>query len=119
VLDDAKRFDGPHQVEAYLGLVPSERSSGETQRKGRITKAGNGRLRALLVQVAVSMRRLRNPGTAALRKWADGIAARRGKKTAVVALARRLAGILFAMMRDGSSYVPRKEPSATEQVVAA
>ena len=40
-VDDPERFDRAHQVEAYLGLVPSERSSGEKQRKGRITKAGN------------------------------------------------------------------------------
>ena len=118
VLDDAQRFKGPHQVEAYLGLVPSERSSGETQRKGRITKAGNGRVRWLLVQVAVSMMRLRNPATTALRKWAEGIATRRGRKTAMVALARRLAGILFALMRDGSRYVPRRVPIETQPVAA-
>jgi len=45
VVDEAGRFDGPHQVEAYLGLVPSESSSGEKQRKGHITKAGNTRVR--------------------------------------------------------------------------
>ena len=99
-----RRFHRAHEVEAYLGLVPRELSSGESQRRGRITKAGNRRMRWLLVQAAVSILRLRDPRTAALRRWATGIAARRGKKIAVVALARRLAGLLYAMLRDGTTY---------------
>ena len=106
-IDDAQRFHRAHEVEAYLGLVPRELSSGESQRRGRITKVGNRRMRGLLVQAAVSMLRLRDPRTAALRRWATGIAARRGKKIAVVALARRLAGLLYAMLRDGTTYAPR------------
>jgi transposase len=107
-LDDVKRFRGAHALEAYLGLVPRELSSGETQHRGRITKAGSRRVRWLLVQAAVSILRLRDPRTVALRQWAMGIAARRGKKVAVVALARRLAGILYAMLRDGTGYAPRR-----------
>ncbi|MGH7388544.1 MAG: hypothetical protein ACREM3_03705 [Candidatus Rokuibacteriota bacterium] len=56
----------------------------------------------------MSTLRLQDPRTAALREWALGIAARRGKKIAVVALARRWAGILFAMLRDGTHYEPRR-----------
>lgn len=107
-VDDAGRFQHAHQVEAYLGLVPRERSSGETQHRGRITKAGNVRVRWLLVQAALSIRRSRNPRTAALAAWANRIAARRGKKIATVALARRLAGILYAMLRDGTDYTPTR-----------
>jgi transposase len=106
-IDDATRFRGAHEVEAYLGLVPRELSSGETRRRGRITKAGHSRVRRLLVQAAVSMLRRPDPRTVQLRAWALRIAARRGKKVAVVALARRVAGILFAMLRDGTSYQPR------------
>lgn len=106
-LDDVTRFRRAHAVAAYLGLVPRELSSGESQHRGRITKAGSPRVRQLLVQAAVSMLRVPDPQTAALRAWALGIAARRGKKIAVVALARRLAGILFAMLRDGTTYEPR------------
>lgn len=108
-IDDVKRFCGAHEVEAYLGLVPRELSSGESQRRGRITKAGHTRVRWLLVQAAVSMLRLRDPRTVDLREWAMGIAARRGKKVAVVALARRLAGILYAMLRDGTTYDSRRK----------
>ena len=61
-------------------------------------------MRWLLVQAAVSMLRLRDPRTVALRRWAMGIATRRGRKLAVVALARRLAGLLYAILRDGTTY---------------
>ena len=106
-IDDATRFRHGHAVEAYLGLVPRELSSGETHRRGRITKAGHSRMRRLLVQAAVSTLRRPDPRTAHLREWAMRIAVRRGKKVAVVALARRLAGILYAILRDGNSYEPR------------
>jgi transposase len=93
-------------------------SSGEKQHKGRITKAGNGRLRYLLVQVALSILRLRSPRTEVLRDWAERIAARRGRMIAVVALARRMAGILYAMMRDAKSYEPAR-PRLAPQAAAA
>ena len=68
-------------------------------------KAGNGRMRWLLVQAAwCILRRRKRPQTAALRDWAERIAGRRGRSIAVVALARRLAGILFAIWRDGTVY---------------
>src|SRR5262245_9728497 len=88
-IDEASRFHRGHEVEAYLGLVPRELSSGETQRRGRITKAGSSRVRWLLIQAAVSMLRLRDSRTATLRELAGRLAARRGKGIAVVALARR------------------------------
>jgi hypothetical protein len=68
-------------------------------------------VRWLLIQAAVSMLRLHDPRTAWLREWAGRIAARRGKGIAVVVLARRLAGILFALLRDGTLYEPtRRQP---------
>ena len=103
-VDDIKRFGSAHQFEAFLGLVPGERSSGEKRRIGRITKAGNSRVRYLLVEAAWRILRSKNEETAALRAWALLIAARRGKRVAVVALARRLAGVLYAMWRDNSPY---------------
>ena len=77
-LDDAARFRRAHEVEAYLGLIPRALSSGETQLRGRITQAGSSRVRWLLLQAAVSMLRLHDPRTAALRQWAGRIAARHG-----------------------------------------
>jgi transposase len=75
--------------------VPREYSSGERQPRGPITKAGHSRTRWLLIQAAVSILRRRPPQAEALRTWTLRIAARRGKQIAVVALARRLAGILY------------------------
>lgn len=106
-VDQAGRFAGPHQLEAYLGLVPREYSSGERQRRGGITKTGNSRLRSLLVEGAWSIVTHSHPETAALRAWTLRVASRRGKPRAVVALARRLAGILFAMMRDNTVFDKR------------
>jgi transposase len=103
-IDDVTRFQSAHQCEAYLGLVPGERSSGEQRRIGPITKAGNRRTRWLLVEAAWRILRSKDPKSAALRTWALTIAARRGKRIAVVALARRLAGIVYAMWRDGAPY---------------
>lgn len=119
-IDDVRRFRRAHQVEAYLGLVPRELSSGESQRRGRITKAGHARMRWLLIQAAVSILRRRPPAAEALRAWALRIAARRGKHIAVVALARRLAGILYALLRDGSVFDPRRsaQPGAAATVAA-
>ena len=57
-LDEAERFAGAHQVESYLGLVPSEGSSADRRRRGPITKAGNRRMRWLMVQAAWAARRL-------------------------------------------------------------
>jgi transposase len=51
-VDDVRRFRDAHHVESYVGLVPREWSSSETQRRGQITKAGNSRMRWLLVQAA-------------------------------------------------------------------
>jgi transposase len=103
-LDDAARFDGAKQARAYLGLVPSERSSGERQQRGHISKAGPGRARHMLVEAAWTILRRRSAANAALHDWAAKIAARRGSRVAVVALARKLAGILYAMWRDGTSF---------------
>jgi transposase len=72
-------------------------------------------VRWLLIQAAVSMLRLRAPRTVELRDWAGRIAARRGKQIAVVALARRLAGILFALLRDETVYAPRGGQSRGHQ----
>jgi hypothetical protein len=55
-LGDITRFTNPRQLMAYLGLVPSEHSSGRTRRQGGITKAGNGTARRMLIEAAWSYR---------------------------------------------------------------
>jgi transposase len=117
VIDDAKRFDNAHQVSAYVGLVPYEDSSGDVKRLGKITKQGNSYLRAMLVQAAWSLMRTREPDPLAV--WAHAVAERRGQKIAIVALARRLAGVLWAMWRDGTYYDASSVGRASAKGLAA
>jgi transposase len=105
VVDEAARFARAHHLESYLGLVPGEDSSGQRRRIGAITKKGNSYVRALLVQSAWTVMRQANRDDP-LRRWGEAVARRRGKRIAVIAVARRLAGILFAMWRDGRVYDP-------------
>ena len=109
-LDEAQRFNGAHQVESFLALVPSEKSSGEKQHRGAITRAGSRRMHGLLVQSAWTLLRSRSTKTAKLRDWAAKIALRRGKNVAGGGVARRLAGILFAMWRDGTPFCGGRSP---------
>jgi len=111
-LDDATRFARAGQVASYLGLVPGEYSSGEQQRRGHVLRSAHPHVQSLLVQAAWRLSRSKDPRTAGLRTWAEGIARRRGRKIAMVALARRLARILFAMWRDGVAYDARTRPTS-------
>jgi transposase len=110
-LDDVSRFAGRRgaaQVTSYLGLVPREYSSGEQQQRGRVMRSAHPYVQALLVQAAWRVCRSSDPRTSALRSWEQAIEHRRGKKIAIVALARRLARILYAMWRDGVDYQPAR-----------
>jgi transposase len=112
VIDDPARFTSSRALTSYLGLVPSERSSGDSRRLGRVTKTGDTLLRALLVQAAWCVMRSKSTEYAGLKTWANGIAERRGKGRAAVALARKLARILFAMWRDGTNFRPERATRA-------
>lgn len=103
-IDDVSRFHTASQVTSYVGLVPREYSSGERTRRGRILRSAQPRVQRLLVQAAWSLWRSKGADSAALRAWADSLSLRRGKRIAVIALARRLARILFALWRDRRSY---------------
>jgi transposase len=107
VIDDAKRFRNAHAVGAYLGLVPSEATTGgpDKRRLGSITKQGNRMARVMLIQSAWCILRSRDPNDP-LKRWAEHVAKARNKSVAVVALARKLAGVLWAMWRDGTVYDP-------------
>lgn len=105
VVDEAKRFGDAHQLASYLGLVPLEDTSGgrDKRRLGAMTKQGNAYVRALLTQAAHILM-LRGPSDDPMRRWAQAIDKRRGRRIAVIALARRLSGVLWAMWRDGTVY---------------
>jgi transposase len=105
-LDQVQRFGDAAQVCSYLGLVPGEDSSSDRKRLRGITKAGSRQTRWALVQAAWSFLRWAKDHDPVL-LWAKELLARRGKKIAVVALARKLAGILFALWRDQTVYQVR------------
>jgi transposase len=104
-LDVVARFASAHKVEAYLGLSPGEKSSSERQLRLGITKAGSSSVRWVLIQAAWIVRTCcRAPAARKLQLWAVEVEKRRGKGVAIVALARKLAGILFALWRDGTEF---------------
>jgi transposase len=105
-MDNAERFTNAHAVEGYLGFGISEYSTGGKRRTGRITKCGNPMARRMLVMAAQNL--MKNPSKSddPLVVWAKQVAQRREKNRAVVGLARRLAGILWAMTVDGTFYDP-------------
>lgn len=101
-IDDPRRFPSAHRVQSYIGLTPGERSSGATTRKLGITKAGQDELRRCLVQAAWAAMKVQSAHP--MLAWARRIVDRRGRAIGVIALARKLAGILFAIWRDGTTY---------------
>lgn len=105
-VDDVTRFKNAHALQSYLGLTPGERSSSDTERRTGITKAGPAKVRRVLVQAAWCC--LRNRSVSQLSEWTHRLASRRHKFIAVVALARKLAGIMFALWRDGTTYEARR-----------
>lgn len=104
VVDEVDRFATAAQVSAAIGLVPREDSSAERRHRGAITKVGSRELRSLLVQAAWVCWRSR--GSTTLHAWVERLAARRGRRVAVVALARRLSRILYALWRDDTRFDP-------------
>jgi transposase len=110
MIDDPKRFKNAKQVGAYAGLVPKPFESGQMCRQGGISGEGNKLLRALLVEVSWLMRRYNKHLSAIFDNVCHGTRTRR--KVAVVATARRLIIICWAMLRDNK---PWKEPTSVKE----
>jgi transposase len=138
-LGDLGRFATPRPLMAYVGLVPSEHSSGESQRRGRITKAGNSHVRHVLVQAAWHARhapkltaalRARQAGQPAsvtevaaraqerLHRRYRALAGRKGRPKAVIAVARELVGFVWALARAHAEYQAGATPSPDAGVAA-
>jgi transposase len=100
IIGEPERFHCGKQVASYLGLVPLEKSSGRRRRLGHITKQGSSMLRFLLVEAAQATVRS-DPNW---RSKYFHLLMRRGRKTAKVAMARRLAIGLYWMWREGRDY---------------
>jgi transposase len=121
---DATRFDNAAQVANYFGLVPKIAQSGEMCRYGRTTKAGNGYIRAMLVQAAWATIRTKKPNTLKLRYEYMTKMKGKGNKTTIIALARRIAGLMWTLMKRQEEYdergftPPPKEEKDTGAVLA-
>ena len=103
-VDDVHRFPNSRKLVGYTGLAPTVRSSGERTEYGRITRQGRAELRAVWVQIAHLVARDTSRATAPLRKWYSKVAYHRGKKTAMVALARKLLVIAYHLLREETVY---------------
>lgn len=109
-IDDPKRFPDAEKVVSYVGLCPQVYQSGETEFRGRITKAGDKTLRWLLVEAAhVLLSRSKTPCD--LTRWGLALQAKKGIGKARVAVARRLCTIMWKMWMDGTEF-------QSEEVVA-
>jgi transposase len=106
VIDDPARFPRTRDIGAYLGLVPKQDQTGESDKALRISKEGHRYLRGLLTQCAKKILSSRSPESD-LKRWGTSIAARGGKRAkqvATVAVARRLAVTMLAMWKSGGEY---------------
>lgn len=106
IVEKHERFPKTHHLQSYVGLTPGEHSSSQRERRTGITKAGPTSMRRVLVQAAWVAKRLQQH--APMVKWANQIEERRGKFIAVVALARKMAGIMLALWRNNTTYSPLK-----------
>jgi transposase len=115
-LDDPKRFASADKLASYLALVPGENTTGGKLKRTSTIHAGPGYLKALLVQSAWSMYRSRPNDPIVL--WTRAIADKRGKRIAIIALARKLATIMWSMWRHSTSYNPARASSVRKPETA-
>jgi transposase len=104
VLSDVRRFPDAKHAASYAGLVPAIPHSGDREAYGHITQRGSGELRAMRCEAAHHASRPTHP----LNPYFAQLCARRGYKMATVAVAHRLARILFALLRDGTAFDVRR-----------
>jgi len=113
-VDNPDRFPRSRDVGAWAGLTPRRWQSGKTDIAGRITKAGDLRVRVMLFEAAASIlgrARFMSP----LKAWGLRIAKRTSMKKAIVAVSRKLATILLAMWKSGTAYWAAGRPPASAQ----
>jgi transposase len=100
VIATPQRFPDSGRVVSYIGLVPSSWDTADQQRHGRITKRGSSELRTMLCEAPQHARRPRHP----LNPYWARVCAKQGYKRAVVAIAQRLARILYALWLKGEDF---------------
>lgn len=100
MLSDVRRFRSAKHAASYAGLVPSTYDSGERTQHGRITRRGSNELRSMLCEAAQHARNENNP----FNPYFRALAARRGYKMAVVAVAHRICRILYSMLKRETGF---------------
>jgi len=105
-IGDGKRFRNGRAAASYFGLAPKVYQSGEVLRLGEITKRGPRYGRSLLLEAARSMAGSRAFKGTELSVWYEELVKRKGKKKALVGLARKLVMIMTAMAKQGRSFEP-------------
>jgi len=106
---DPKAFRSGRNFSAWIGLVPKQHSSGGKDRLGSISKQGDRYLRSLFVAGALAVIRYAKIHGTKYRPWLTALLARRPTKVAAIALANKIARMVWAMMAKGERY---KEPVA-------
>lgn len=105
-VDEIGRFSSSRKLVSYSGLCPTVRSSGERTEYGPISRQGRSELRAVWVQVAHRVAHDERMKAGPLREWFWRVAGRRGKKTATVALTRKLLTIAYHLLKYTQDYDP-------------
>ena len=101
---DPSYFKSGRHFAAWLGLVPRQNSSGGKERLGRITRAGDPYLRRLLVVGAHAVLRFSNKAKSAPTRWAAELLSKKHYTVAAVALANKMARVIWAMMMRGEEF---------------
>jgi transposase len=112
-LDDVDRFDNARQVSSYIGLVPRQYQSGETDRNGRITKRGSRLLRTLLLECAWISMRYNEWSRTTYDRIHGGQQTR--KKKAAIALARKIAVVAWSMLKHKTDWDPQRAGIVAEE----
>lgn len=103
-VEDVNRFGSSRKLVGYTGLAPTVRQSSERTQYGAISREGRRELRAVWVQIAQLVANDCNRATQPLRRWFERVAKKRGRKTAIVALARRLLVIAYQLLKTETDY---------------
>jgi transposase len=106
-LDNAKRFDNRRAVAKYGALTPTIYQSGGVTHMGHINRNGRREVRRVLLQCAHTIARMSSYGSRPLRQFFERVMKKRGKKIAVVALARKLLTIAYGVLKSGAPYDPK------------
>ena len=103
-VDDVNRFPSSRKLVGYSGLAPTVRQSSDRTQYGAISREGRRELRGVWVQIAHLVATDKKKASQPLRTWFNRVAKKRGKKTALVALARRLLVIAYQLLKSESDY---------------